>query len=140
MNRALRWGLPVFGVLVAYAGVLAWTGGARPSRDELMHELERRFGVTVDERAPFPERMRAVAERWSFAAPRRAVRIRGWEFRLCLDGVDVPAADEERVFQFVSFAENERVETGWPNGVFYDWRVRGRPATPVARLRRRLGR
>jgi hypothetical protein len=112
-----------------------WRHAPRPADARLIEAIERRCGPAA---APGLE---AAARLWTRTCPRARMRVGAWEFRLRLDAFDPPPAESDvRVVQFLDFTENDRVETGWPNGSFFDWRVLARPVGAIARLRARLQR
>lgn len=132
-RRVLVVGL--FTVLGFFVGwfIGEWRHAPMPDRARLVEAIERRCGP-----APSPG-LEAAARLWTRACPRETLHVGDWEFRLRLDAFDPPPAENDvRVLQFLDFTENERVETGWPNGSFFDWRVLARPVGGVARLRARL--
>ena len=112
-----------------------WRYAPRPAATRLIEAIEQRCGPAA---APGLE---AAARLWTRTCPRERMRVGAWEFRLRLDAFDAPADESDvRVVQFLDFTENDRVETGWPNGSFFDWRVLARPVGAVARLRARFER
>lgn len=127
-----RWivaGLLVLGLAAGWFAV-QWHGAPMPAAPQLIAAIAQRCGPP-----PAPG-LEAAARHWTRTCPRTPLRVGEWQFRLRLDAYDpLPTDADVRIVQLLDFTENENVETAWPNGSFYDWRVLARPATWVARLR-----